>query len=64
MGDLIDLKVRLAEVCKPEEVPEFEAFLLAEGLELLKEFRSIQDAAVRSSIVQLVSKTVSALRTA
>jgi hypothetical protein len=64
MGDLIDLQSRIARVLETEETPEFDAFLVAEGLELLAEFRSIQDPAVRKSIMQMVSRIAAALRAA
>lgn len=62
MGDLIDLQSRIARVLESEETPEFDAFLVAEGLELLAEFRSIQDPEVRKSIMQMVSRIAAALR--
>lgn len=64
MGDLIELKSRIAQSLGTEETPEFDAFLVAEGLELLADFRSITDPAVRQSIMQMVSKIASALRAA
>ena len=62
MGDLIELKSRIAQSLGNEETPDFDAFLVAEGLELLAEFRSIEDPAVRQSIMQMVSKIAAALR--
>ena len=64
MGDLIDLQSRIARALEDKATPDFEAFLVAEGLELLAEFRSIEDDAVRQSIMQMVSKIAAALRTA
>ncbi|MCX8253214.1 MAG: hypothetical protein OTI36_04455 [Beijerinckiaceae bacterium] len=61
MGDLIDLKTRITRVLEGE-TPDIDTFLLEEGLELLADFRSIDDADVRKSIMQMVAKIATALR--
>ena len=61
MGDLIDLKTRITRVLEGE-TPDIDSFLLEEGLELLADFRSIDDADVRKSIMQMVAKIATALR--
>ncbi len=61
MGDLIDLKTRITRVLEGE-TPDIDTFLLEEGLELLADFRSIEDAEVRKSIMQMVAKIATALR--
>ena len=63
MGDVVDLQTRLAPLFKDGDASEFEAFLAAEGINLLSAFRSIEDASVRKSTLEMVSKVADALRT-
>ena len=56
MGEIIDLRSRAAEACAERQTPEFEKFLVEEGLDLLAAFRSIPEVSVRASIVELVAK--------
>lgn len=63
MGDLIDLHGPDGRVLGEEhKAPEFEAFLAEEGLELLADYRSIEDASVRKSIREMIGKIAVALR--
>ena len=62
MGELVEFELRAAQACGEEDTTEFEAFLATEGLALLAEFRSINDAAVRASMMQMISKVAAALR--
>ena len=64
MGDLIELKTRIAKGLDAEDTADFDAFLATEGLTLLADFRSIGDPAVRASILQMVGKIAAALRAA
>ena len=58
MGDLIDLHGPDGRVLGEEhKAPEFEAFLAEEGLELLADYRSIEDASVRKSIREMIGKS-------
>ena len=63
MGEIADLQIRLASLLEGNDASEFDAFLVAEGLELLAAFRSIEDASVRRSTLEMVSKVAAALRT-
>jgi hypothetical protein len=54
MGDIIDLKTIITKNAKVEDTSAFEEFLVAEGLALLSAFRSIDDVAVRESILRMV----------
>ncbi len=63
MGEIVDLQIRLASLLEGNDASEFDAFLVAEGLELLAAFRSIEDASVRRSTLEMVSKVAAALRT-
>ena len=62
MGDLIDWKEIAARSLAEEDTAAFEAFLAAEGLALLSAFKSIEHAATRASILQMVEKVACALR--
>ncbi|MCX8253440.1 protein of unknown function [Beijerinckiaceae bacterium RH AL1] len=61
MGDIIDLQARIALVLETLS-PDHDAQLLNEGLELLADFRSIEDRMVRASIRQMVSDVAAAFR--
>ena len=61
MADLIEIINSIAHGTE-EDTSDFEEFLAREGLQLLRDFRSIANDSVRGAILRMVSTTAVALR--
>ncbi len=62
MSEIVDLQTRTASLFKQADALEFDEFLVAEGLELLAAFRSIEDDSVRKSVLLMLSRVATALK--